>query len=70
MRKNKYYKIYFFFIVYKRWIKQLHEKRKFHHRKNLIMLKDEDIDNIQGSRMFSSSERNINILLVTKIMII
>ena len=56
--------------MYKRWIKQLYEKRKFHHRKNLIMLKDVDTDNIQGSRMFSSSERNINILLVTKIMII
>ena len=56
--------------MYKRWIKQLHEKRKFRHRKNLIMLKYVDTDNIQGSRMFSSSERNINILLVTKIIII
>ena len=37
------------------------KKRKFHHRKNLVLLGDMDIDNILISTMVSSGEkRNIN----------
>ena len=46
------------------------EKRTFHHRKNLILLKHVDIDNIQVSSMVFPSEKNINVLLVIKMMII
>lgn len=34
------------------------EKLKFHHPKNLILLQDVDIDNIQMSSMISSGEKN------------
>ena len=47
------------------------EKRKFHHRKNLILLEYVDIDSIlTSSLVFYGEKKNINILLVTKIMII
>ena len=46
------------------------EKHKLHRRKNLILLEDVDIKKIQISSMVSSGKRNINILLLTKIMII
>ena len=43
----------FFFIVYKRWIKEIVtfdnieiEKGIFHHLQNIIFLEDEDIENI------------------------
>ena len=43
----------FFFIVYKRWIKEIVtfdnieiEKGIFHHLQNVIFLEDEDIENI------------------------
>ena len=42
------------------------EKRKFLHRKNLILLEDVGIDNILISNMVSSGEKIINILSVTK----
>ena len=45
------------------------EKHKFHHCKSLILLEDVDIKKIQVSNMVSSGKRNINILLVTKIML-
>ena len=35
------------------------EKRKFHHRKNLISLEYVDIDNIMISRMVSSGEKRL-----------
>ena len=38
-------------------------KRNFHHRKNLILLEDLDIDNMQVSSIVCSSKKNINILL-------
>ena len=34
------------------------EKLKFHHPKNLILLQDVDIDNIQMSSMISSGEKS------------
>ena len=34
------------------------EKLKFHHLKNLILLQDVDIDNIQMSSMISSGEKS------------
>ena len=47
------------------------EKRKFHHRKNLILLEYVDIDSIlTSSLVFYGEKKNINILLVTKMMII
>ena len=47
------------------------EKRKFHHRKNLILLEYVDIDSIlTSSLVFHGEKKNINILLVTKMMII
>ena len=35
------------------------EKRKFYHRKNLILLEDLYIDNIQASSVVSSGKKNI-----------
>ena len=47
------------------------EKRKFHHRKNLILLEYVDIDSmLTSSLVFYGEKKNINILLVTKMMII
>ena len=46
------------------------EKRKFHHLKNLILLEGVDIDQTIISSTVSSSERIINVLLVTRMMII
>ena len=46
------------------------EKRKFYHRKNLILLEDLYNDNIQVSTVVSSGKKNINILLDIKMMII
>ena len=34
------------------------KKCKFHHHKNLILLEDADIDNIQVSSIVSSGEKN------------
>ena len=46
------------------------KKRKFHHRKNLILLENVDIEKMQVSYIVFFGEKNVNILLVTKIMII
>ena len=46
------------------------DKRRWHHRKNLILLEYVDIDNIKASSMVSSGETIKNILLVSKIIII
>ena len=37
------------------------EKRKFHHRKNLIFLKEVDIEKIKKSGIVSYAEKDINI---------
>ena len=44
------------------------EKRKFHHYKNLILLEDVGIDKMQVSKIVSSGEKVINILLITKML--
>ena len=44
------------------------EKDKFHHRKNLILLEDLDIDNMQVSRTVSLVKKSI--LSATKIVMI
>ena len=41
------------------------EKHKFHHRKNLVSLKDVDIKKIQAPSMVSFGKKITNILLVT-----
>ena len=46
------------------------KKRKFFHRKNLILLEVVDIGKVQVSVWFLQSKKIINILLVTKMMII
>ena len=46
------------------------EKLKFHHGKNLILLKDLDNNNKEVSSIVSSGKKNINILLVTKMTMI
>ena len=42
---------------------------QIHHRKNLILLEDIDIEKIRCSSMVSSGEKNRNILLVANLMI-
>ena len=42
---------------------------QIHHRKNLILLEDIDIEKIRCSSMVSSGEKNRNILLVANSMI-
>ena len=46
------------------------EKLKFHHCKNLILLKYLDNNNKEVSSIVSSGKKNINILLVTKMTMI
>ena len=46
------------------------EKRKFYHRKNLILLNDVDIEKMQVSGTAYSGEKIVNILLVINMMII
>ena len=46
------------------------EERKFHQHKNLIYFKYVGITNIKVSSRVSSGEKIINILLLTKMMII
>ena len=61
MRKMEHYKTQQFIIAYKIWIKKFSvieiEKRNFHHRKNLILLEDEDDEKIQVSSMASSGKK-------------
>ena len=45
-------------------------KRKIHLRKNIFLIEDVDLYNIQICSMVSSGKQIINILLVTKTMIV
>ena len=45
-------------------------KREFHLRKNIFLIEDVDLNNIQICSMVSSGKQIINILLVTKTMIV
>ena len=42
------------------------ENRKFHHRKNLILLEDLDIDNIAIPSMVSPGEKNYKYFILCK----
>ena len=49
------------------------KKHKFHRRKNIVLLEEADIDNIEVSTIVLFGEKdniNINILFVTKMIII
>ena len=46
------------------------EKRKFHHRQNLILLEDLDLDNCRYLVWFLLVKNITNILLVTKMIMI
>ena len=46
------------------------EKRKFHHRQNLILLEDLDLDNYRYLVWFLLVKNITNILLVTKMIMI
>ena len=61
----EHYKTLFFFVAYKRWIKEITtfgdiklEKHKFHHRKNITLLEDVDIKKMQMFSMVSSGKKS------------